>query len=558
MLTSSRNNVSLHTSVDIDQLTKRTVVSAADSNNSIENAYSLDHLFLSFHKRIGRINDSYSVSTLHYALKAASRLFNTYQNISLSVVDEFVRRLKKIKEKKVCGHLKQFLKLIEYLRKCHETLKNELLVTTLALDFNEDILTKKNDDTNLLAISGKFSPKSRMSKYRLHYAQHALKIKEELKAVNEKLVNLLNDEYDANMNLLYDQSEKALSGLTYYNSGMAYILRLIPDIALKFETILRLCTQLFDLESTIQLQLPPIEDSRLNQYTSPIALSADITPRSTLTHSDRHLSILPHDLQASNNNLSVDSNSQSNHFLVLPSNINTHQSSVLPVQQTFAFSTDATTGQSRLPTTTINLNALKTLNSHQKQQQQQSRPSISSSLSSTNVTSSSSTEQIPFLNQTDISPYTINNKSNDIIATVKQDTSMNVLITGLRCRLQEEVARLTSLLECYQKAPEAVERFRIICRRISEIERSMIDLKIDYDNKGDAESETTSTQAIYSRHPQVILARELLLAKYRKNLYMTDYRAHASVQGELEIAIREVKSKIEWLQMALQRAVQSL
>ncbi|CAF0882330.1 unnamed protein product [Didymodactylos carnosus] len=200
-----------------------------------------------------------------------------YQNISLSIISDFVQRLKKMK-KKVYGYLKHFLKLIESLRKCHETLKNELLIITLALNFNEDVLIKKNDDTSLLAIYGKFSSKSCVSKYRLHCAQLALKIKQDLKSINEKLVNLLSDEYDVNMSLLCDESKKVLSCLSYYDSGMTYILRLIPDSALKFETLLQLCTQLFDLEPTIQLELSPIKDNNLNLNTSLVVFSTGVSP----------------------------------------------------------------------------------------------------------------------------------------------------------------------------------------------------------------------------------------------------------------------------------------
>ncbi|CAF0882313.1 unnamed protein product [Didymodactylos carnosus] len=143
----------------------------------------------------------------------------------------------------------------------------------------------------------------------------------------------------------------------------------------------------------------------------------------------------------------VDLDSQSSHRLIIPSGTSTHQPSAFPVQQTFVFSSDLTTKQSRLPSTmtTTNLNGLTTIHF----QHHQAHYLTSSSFSSTNVSSSSNIEQISLLSQTDITSFTmINNKPNETIVEGKEDMSMTVLIASLKYRLQEELSCLTSLLEC--------------------------------------------------------------------------------------------------------------
>jgi hypothetical protein len=57
---------------------------------------------------------------------------------------------------------------------------------------------------------------------------------------------------------------------------MTYVLRLIPDIALKFEYALQLCTKLFDLETMMLGNQPQLNQ---NSTRTPPALTI-LTPRS--------------------------------------------------------------------------------------------------------------------------------------------------------------------------------------------------------------------------------------------------------------------------------------
>lgn len=59
---------------------------------------------------------------------------------------------------------------------------------------------------------------------------------------------------------------------------MSYVLRLIPDIALKFECALQLCTKLFDLETAMLENSPQINQQNHFPKTPPMVMT--LTPRS--------------------------------------------------------------------------------------------------------------------------------------------------------------------------------------------------------------------------------------------------------------------------------------
>ena len=236
-----------------------------ESIQSIDNAYSLEHLFVALRRRIRRIIQTYNVKSFHDALKMCARLFQSYASYNLNTIDEFARRLNKNARdnKKILTLIDQFRLQLSELRHCHSTFEAELLVTTLAIDFHED--NSENQQTSLLLATGKFSPRSRLSKFRVQHIRQAIELKSQLKQINECLQVLLFDEFNANLSNLWDESDRYISAsVPFHDHHVTYVLRLIPDIVLKFEYALQLCTKLFDIETTMLENYPPTSRSNNN------------------------------------------------------------------------------------------------------------------------------------------------------------------------------------------------------------------------------------------------------------------------------------------------------
>ena len=256
-----------------------------DSTQSIDNAYSLEHLFIALRRRIHRIVQTYNVTAFYHALKICARVFRSYASYNLNTIDEFARLLSKgTKEnKKLLAFIDQFrLELFE-LRHCHSTFEIELLVTTLAIDFHENDLDQQPLST------GKFSPRSRFSKFRFQHIRQAIELKSQLKKTNEHLQILLFDEFNADLSHLWNESDKYIStSIPFPDRHMIYILRLIPDVALKFEYALQLCTKLFDLETMMLDSYPQTNRRRTSPPPPPMLM--DLTPR---MDSNRKIQNLP-------------------------------------------------------------------------------------------------------------------------------------------------------------------------------------------------------------------------------------------------------------------------
>lgn len=238
-----------------------------DSTQSMDNAYSLEHLFVALRRRIRRIVQTYNPKLFHDAIKSCARLFQSYASYNLNTIDEFARNLSKNARdnKKILTYIDQFRLQLSELRHCHATFQAELLVTTLAIDFHEDECEQQQ--ASLPLATGKFSPKSRLSKLRFQQTRQAIELKTQLKKINEELQVLLFDEFSANLSHLWDESEKyILATVPFHDHHMIYVLRLIPDIVLKFEYALQLCTKLFDLETTMLENYP--QTSRSNNNTN--------------------------------------------------------------------------------------------------------------------------------------------------------------------------------------------------------------------------------------------------------------------------------------------------
>jgi len=260
--------------------------SSTDSIQSMDNAYSLEHLFTALRRRIRRIVQIYDATSFYHALKICARVFRSYASYNLNTIDEFARRLNKSARdnRKVLEFIDQFRLQLSELRHCHSTFEAELLVTTLAIDFHENDLNQKQQEQNLLSSVGKFSPRSRFSKFRLQHIRQAIELKSQLKQTNEHLQILLFDEFNANLTDLWNESEKYVSAsIPFHDHHMTYVLRLIPDIALKFEYALQLCTKLFDLETAMLENHPQINQ---NSTTTPPILMT-LTPRSEYNHQIR-------------------------------------------------------------------------------------------------------------------------------------------------------------------------------------------------------------------------------------------------------------------------------
>lgn len=258
-----------------------------DSTQSIDNAYSLEHLFIALRRRIHRIVQTYNVAAFYQALKICARVFRSYASYNLNTIDEFARLLSKgTKEnRKLLAFIDQFRLQLSELRHCHSTFEIELLVTTLAIDFHEN----DHDHQQLLTLStGKFSPRSRFSKFRFQHIRQAIELKSQLKQTNEHLQILLFDEFNADLSHLWNESEKYVTTSTPFpDRHMIYILRLIPDVALKFEYALQLCTKLFDLE-TMMLDNYPQTNRRRTSPPPPMLMH--LTPR---RDSNRKIQNLP-------------------------------------------------------------------------------------------------------------------------------------------------------------------------------------------------------------------------------------------------------------------------
>jgi hypothetical protein len=253
---------------------------SSNSTQSIDNAHSLEHLFTSLNRRIRRTIQNYNAPSFHYALKICARLFQSYASYNLNTIDEFARCLNKSARdnKKVLTIINQFRHQLSELRHCHSIFEAELLVTTLVLDFHENDLEQQ---TNLSSSNGKFSPRSRLSKFLHKHIRQAIELKSQLRQTNEHLQILLFDEFNANLSSLWEESETyILSSVPFHDHHMIYILRLIPDITFKFEYALQLCTKLFDLETTMLENYPQINQNNKNLTVTTPATMTTLTPRS--------------------------------------------------------------------------------------------------------------------------------------------------------------------------------------------------------------------------------------------------------------------------------------
>lgn len=216
----------------------------------------MEHLFTALRRRIHRIVQIYNPTTFNNALKICARLFRSYASYNLNTIDEFARLLNKSARdnRKLLSLIDQFRLQLSELRHCHSTFEVELLVTTLAIDFHENDFDQQQI---FPGATGKFSPRSRFSKYRFQHIRQAIELKSQLKQTNEHLQILLFDEFNADLTNLWNESEKYVTTtIPFPDRHMIYILRLIPDIALKFEYALQLCTKLFDLETTMLENYP--------------------------------------------------------------------------------------------------------------------------------------------------------------------------------------------------------------------------------------------------------------------------------------------------------------
>lgn len=259
-----------------------------DSTQSIDNAYSLEHLFIGLRRRIHRIVQTYNVTTFDHALKICARVFRSYASYNLNTIDEFARLLNKGSRdnRKLLAFIDQFRLHLAELRHCHSTFEIELLVTTLAIDFHENDL----EHQPLLPLStGKFSPRSRLSKFRFRHIRQAMELKSQLKKTNEHLQILLFDEFNADLSYLWNESDKYVTtSIQFPDRHMIYILRLIPDVALKFEYALQLCTKLFDLETAMLDSYQQTNRRRTSPPPPPMLM--ELTPR---MHSNRKIENLP-------------------------------------------------------------------------------------------------------------------------------------------------------------------------------------------------------------------------------------------------------------------------
>jgi hypothetical protein len=253
----------------------------------MDNAHSLEHLFVALRRRLRRLVQAYDAKNVYQSLRICARVLQSYASYTLNSIDEFSRRLHKDSNdyKRLLNNIDQFRVQLAELRHCHSTFEVELLVTILAMDFHENDLNEQQPsprDGHLPLSTGRFSPRSRFSKYRVRQIRHAIELKSQLKQTNENLRILLYDEFNANLSHLWDESERYLSALLpFHDHHMTYVLRLIPDVALKFECALQICAKLFDLETTmvnVHKQIDRRQDKSSHRFTSELTMTD--TPRS--------------------------------------------------------------------------------------------------------------------------------------------------------------------------------------------------------------------------------------------------------------------------------------
>lgn len=225
-------------------------------------------------------------------MKICARVFRSYASYNLNTINEFIRRLNKTprdnhKLLQILGH---FQSQLSELRRCHSTFEAELLVTTLAIDFHEDQIENQEQNFSLQTSRGKFSPRSRVSKFRLHQIRQAIDLKTQVRRINEQIQILLFDEFNADLSILWEQTDKfIMSALPFHNHHMTYIVRLIPDVSLKLENALQICSKLFHLEATISERnnFNPTNKKKISGETTSTLLASSYSPRSDFNRSQQ-------------------------------------------------------------------------------------------------------------------------------------------------------------------------------------------------------------------------------------------------------------------------------
>ncbi|CAF1073986.1 unnamed protein product [Rotaria sp. Silwood1] len=481
-----------------------------DSTQSMDNAYSLEHLFIALRRRIRRIVQTYNIKAFYDALKICARIFQSYASYNLNTIDEFARRLSKNARdnKKVLTIIDQFRLQLAELRHCHSTFEAELLVTTLAIDFHEDESEHQHQQqqqpTDLPLSTGKFSPRSRVSKFRVRHIRQATELKTQLKRTNEQLQVLLLDEFYANVSNLWDESDKYIStSIPFHDHHMTYVLRLIPDIVLKFEYALQLCTKLFDLETTMIESYP-----QTNRY-------IDNNHNTTTTNNNNNNN-------TNNNNINIKTFNDSTSVTMLPitpylDNNQQQEQEEIPVEDDYQ---------------------------KMKSNKNNKRPSAFFSADVTSASSNSSNiklshpikspiismhreEPLDIISQHDDNPifpplFTSSEKSLDY----KNDQNkLQLLIEQLEKRLIDEELYRKRLLNCVKLTTKKSEQLNHFPKN------NMLTF-------------------VMSDEPGVV--------EYQKGLCLSDCQIHKSVSDELNIAIREIQHRIDWINMVRQRALQCL
>ncbi|CAF1071797.1 unnamed protein product [Rotaria sordida] len=474
-----------------------------DSTQSMDNAYSLEHLFIALHRRIRRIVQTYNVKSFHDALKICARLFQSYASYNLNTIDEFARRLSKNARdnKQILTIIDQFRLQLSELRHCHSTFEAELLVTTLAIDFHEGY--SEQQQTDLPLPTGKFSPRSRMSKFRVRHIRQATELKSQLKKTNEQIQILLFDEFYANISNLWDESDKYISAsIPFHDHHMTYVLRLLPDIVLKFEYALQLCTKLFDLETTMLESY-----SQTNRYNDN---NNNITTTTNNNNNNNHNNINTKNLIQSTPVTMIpiipySDNNQQQELHEIPleydqQRIKSNKSNKKP--STF-FSADVTSASSG----SSDIKLLSTRKS----------PRISIYRE----------QPLDIISQNDDNPvfpllFSSTEKSLDY---TNDQNKLQLLIEQLEKRLIDEELYRKRLLNCIKLTTKKFEQLNHFPKN------NMLTL-------------------VMSDEPAVI--------EYQKSLCLSDYQIHQSVADELNVAIRETQYRIDWINMVRQRALQCL
>ncbi|CAF3001448.1 unnamed protein product [Rotaria socialis] len=510
-----------------------------DSTQSIDNAYSLEHLFIALRRRIKHIVQTYNVKAFHETLKMCARLFKSYASYNLTTIDEFVRLLNKNARdnKKVLTVIDQFRLQLAELRHCHSTFEAELLVTTLAIDFHED--ESEQQQSNLLLSKGKFSPRSRISKVRVRYIRQAAELKIQLKKINEQIQVLLHDEFYANASTLWDESEKYISAsIPFHDHHMTYVLRLIPDIVLKFEYALQLCTKLFDLETTM-----------LETYSQTNRFNDNNNHNNNHLHND-------HDYNNNDNNHVENNHDQDNHK---NNSIHHHHQQHNNINTIENNNNNGVSIKSYTGTTSVTMITLTPRSCHNQQHESQEvilednhkiikpnenvhKPSNFFSADVTSNSSASSDVKLPIANKSPISSI-YRNDPLDIISQHEDNpifpplfssnvkpinqrsdrSKLQILIEQLDKRLADEEIYRKRLLNCVQQASRKSEQINRFPKN------NMLTL---------------------------VMSHQPAITEYQKGLYLRDYQIHKSVTDELNIALRETQHRIDWINTVRQRAFQ--